>query len=83
MFWTRDKKFLMGMVMDCNTKAAQPAALIGGMLQLKFSFLLTHQTHMTMYKYCLTCSYDSLVQICPDDSCTINNHLLMLTQLAY
>jgi hypothetical protein len=33
-----------------------------------FSFLMTQQTHVTMYDYFLTRSCDSLVQIRTDDS---------------
>jgi hypothetical protein len=34
-----------------------------------FHFLMTQQTHVTVYYYFLTRSYDSLVQIRPEDSC--------------
>jgi hypothetical protein len=34
-----------------------------------FSFLITQQTHVTVYYYFLTRSCDSLVQIRTDDSC--------------
>jgi hypothetical protein len=33
------------------------------------TFLMTQQTHVTVYYYFLTRSYDSLIQICPEDSC--------------
>jgi Reverse transcriptase (RNA-dependent DNA polymerase) len=47
------------------------------------SFLMTQQTHVTMYYYFLTHSCDSLVQIRPEDSVSIFSCLLMITQHAY
>jgi hypothetical protein len=32
------------------------------------AFSMTQQTHVTMYYYSLTHSYDSLIQICPEAS---------------
>jgi hypothetical protein len=48
-----------------------------------FSFLMTQQTHVTVYYYFLTRSYDSLVQIRSEDSVSIFSRLLMITQHAY
>jgi hypothetical protein len=60
-------------------------------LTFSFLFLMTQQTHVTVYNYFLTRSCDSLVQIHPEDSVSIfklltDDHsarLLILNQLAY
>jgi len=46
-------------------------------------FLMTQQTHVTMYYYFLTCSCDSLVQIHPEVFVSIFSCLLILNQLTY
>ena len=54
------------------------------LLRLTFSFfLMTQQTHVTVYYYFLTRSYDSFVQIHSEDSVSIFSCLLMITQHAY
>jgi hypothetical protein len=47
------------------------------------TFLMTQQTHVTVYYYFLTCSCNSLVQIRSEDSVSIFSCLLMITQHAY